>query len=249
MSMSRVVIATVLVLALGVPARAQRGMGSFGGGRPIGRSVQPGGFARVPQRQFFAPRPAMGMRPTFVPQRRPVVTFSHINHGHFFVTPAFGHRFNHFHNRRFFVYTAPYYYYPAYWPYYGDYGYPYYSSSSYDSQTDTSYYSNLSGQMSQLSSEVQQLRYENDSLRSSLEEQRRPAPAPTATIAKPPDEPATVIVYRDGHRSEVQSYAIVGPTLWLLSSTRSTKVLLADVDLDATVRANEDRGVNFLLPK
>ena len=250
MNMSRVVLATALVLALGVPVCAQRGMRAFGG-RPMGRSAAPMGFARAPQRQFFAPRPAMGMRPAFGPQRRSVVTFGHINHGPVFFTPGFGHRFDHFHHRRFFVYTAPYYYYPAYYPsYYGNYGYPYYSyaSQATDPSADTSYYTALSSQMSQLSSEIQQLRDDNDSLRSSLEQQRRPEP-PRPVETKSANEPATVLVYRDGHRAEVQSYAIVGPTLWLLSSTRATKILLADLDLDQTVKVNEDRGVSFLIPK
>lgn len=215
----------------------------------MGRGAPPMGFARAPQRQFFATRPAMVTRPGFVPQRRSVVTFGHVNHGHVFVNQGF-HRFDHFHHRQFFVSTWPYYYYP-YLPYYGDYGYPYYSSGSdsYNAPTDTSYYSDLSNQMSQLSSEVQQLRYENDSFRSSLEEQRRPAPSSASTTTEAANEPATVIVYRDGRRAEVQSYAIVGSTLWLLSSARATRVAISDVDLDQTVKINEDRGVSFLVPK
>ena len=261
--MSRVAIAAALILALGAPVYAQRGMrGGFSGGRVgMGRSAPPMGFARAPQRQFFAPRPAMMARPrpAFVQQRRSVVTFGHINRGPFFRSRGFNGRFfngrfndgfRHFHQRRSFVFAVP--YYGAYGsPYYADYGYPYYSSNSYanDPAANTSYYADLSNQMSQLDSELQQLRSENDSLRSTLEEQRRPPAPPSSVASNPTNEPATVIVYRDGRRSEVQSYAIVGSTLWLLSNTRATKVLLADVDLDQTVKANEDRGVNFLLPK
>src|SRR5437899_1708084 len=84
---------------------------------------------------------------------------------------------------------------------------------------------------------------------SALEEQRRPSAPASSAASKSTNEPATVIVFRDGHRSEVQSYAIVGSTLWLLSNTRATKVPLADLDLDQTVKANEDRGLNFLVPK
>jgi hypothetical protein len=58
-----------------------------------------------------------------------------------------------------------------------------------------------------------------------------------------------VLVFRDGHRSEVQSYAIVGSTLWLLSSARATKLPLANLDIDQTVKVNEDRGVSFVAPK
>jgi len=215
----------------------------------MGRSAPPMRFAGGPPRQSFASRPGMMARPAFGPQRRSVVTFGHVNHGHVFFTPGFSHHFDHFHNRRF-VFVTPYYYGGYYPPYYGDYGYPYYSSfgtSSYD-QTNNGY-ADLSNQMNQISSELQQLRYENDSLRSSLDEQRRPAPPAVSTAPKPADEPATVIVYRDGRRAEVQSYAIVGSTLWLLSSTRASKVPLSDVDLDKTAKDNADRGVEFLIPK
>ncbi|HWY68946.1 MAG TPA: hypothetical protein VNX88_09790 [Terriglobales bacterium] len=269
--MSRAAIAAALILALGAPVYAQRGMHGFSGGRVgMGRSAPPMGFARAPQRQFFAPRPAIMARPqpAFAPQRRSVVTFGHVNRGPFFRSRGFDGRFfdgrfhdgfhdgfHHFHHRSSFVFAVPYYGaygYGAYGsPYYGDYGYPYYSSNSYanDPAASTSYYADLSSQVNQLDSEMQQLRSENDSLRSTLEEQRRPPAPPSSVASQPTNEPATVIVYRDGRRSEVQSYAIVGSTLWLLSNTRATKVLLADVDLDQTVKANEDRGLNFLVPK
>jgi len=255
--MSRVVIAAALFFALGVPVYAQRGMRGFSGGRvAMGRNASSMGFARAPQRQFFASRPAMMPRPrsAFVPQRRNVDTFGHINGGPFFRTRGFDGRFNdgfhHFHHRRSFVFVVP--YYGAYGSsYYGDYGYPYYAGGSYSSDpaANAGYYADLSNQMSQLDSEVQQLRNENDSLQSALEEQRRPAAPASSAATKSTNEPATVIVFRDGHRSEVQSYAIVGSTLWLLSNTRATKVPLADLDLDQTVKANEDRGLNFLVPK
>ena len=222
----------------------------------MGRTAQPMGFARAPQRQFYAPRPGMMARPLprVVPQRRTFVTFGHVNGGHFFTTRGFGHRFDgdFRHHRRSFVIAYPYYYGGYGLPYYGDYGYPYYSSfdsNSYAPTVNTASYADLSGQMSQLDAEIQQLRDENDSLRSALEQQRRPPTPATSAESKPTNEPATVLVYRDGHRSEVQSYAIVGPTLWLLSNTRSTKVALADLDLDQTVKANEDRGLTFLVPK
>jgi len=266
--MSRAAIVAALILALGAPVYAQRGMrGGFSGGRVgMGRGAPPMGFARAPQRQFFAPRPAMMARPqpAFAPQRRSVVTFGHINRGPFFRSRGFDGRFfdgrfndgfHRFHHRRSFVFAVPYYGaygYGAYGsPYYADYGYPYYSSNSYanDPAASTSYYADLSSQVNQLDSEMQQLRSENDSLRSTLEEQRRPLAPPSSVASKATNEPATVIVYRDGHRSEIQNYAVVGSTLWLLSGTRATKVPLADVDLDQTVKANEDRGLNFPVPR
>jgi len=60
--------------------------------------------------------------------------------------------------------------------------------------------------------------------------------------------PATVLVFRDQRKQEVQNYAIVGQTLWIFSPERTQKVPLADVDIDATQKANDARGVDFRVP-
>ena len=81
-------------------------------------------------------------------------------------------------------------------------------------------------------------------------------PAPKTSAATDPDDPpapvasqpATVLIFKDGHKSEVQNYAIVGGTLFDFSDGRSHKILLADLDLPATLKANDDRGVDFQLP-
>ena len=76
-----------------------------------------------------------------------------------------------------------------------------------------------------------------------------PAPAETAQPAEPPQEqPATVLVFKDGRKMEVGNYAIVGATLYDLSDGRSKKVALAELDLPATVKQNDDRGVEFKVP-
>jgi hypothetical protein len=61
-------------------------------------------------------------------------------------------------------------------------------------------------------------------------------------------QPSTVLVFKDGHRSEVFNYAVVGDTLFDFSADRTRKILLADLDLPATQRANDDRGVDFQIP-
>lgn len=66
------------------------------------------------------------------------------------------------------------------------------------------------------------------------------------TPASAPDP--TVLVFKDGHTVEVGNYAIVGATLFDLTTGHHRKVLLADLDLDATRRQNDDRGVTFQLP-
>jgi len=57
-----------------------------------------------------------------------------------------------------------------------------------------------------------------------------------------------VLVFKDGHHSDVFNYAIVGDTLFDFSGGRSRKILLADLDLPATQKANDDRGVDFEIP-
>jgi|HubBroStandDraft_5_1064220.scaffolds.fasta_scaffold11670_5 hypothetical protein len=79
------------------------------------------------------------------------------------------------------------------------------------------------------------------------------APDGEKLAAAEPDEPvvvqpSTVLVFKDGHRSDVVNYAIVSDTLFDFAEGRSHKILLADLDLPATRKANEDRGVDFQIP-
>lgn len=60
--------------------------------------------------------------------------------------------------------------------------------------------------------------------------------------------PATVLVFRDQHRQEVRNYAIVGQTVWYFEPQRTHKIPLADLDVAATQKANDDRGVTFRVP-
>jgi len=81
-------------------------------------------------------------------------------------------------------------------------------------------------------------------------------PRPHATPNADDDPPApeapqvpTVLVFKDGHTIEVGNYAIVGATLFDLTPGHSRKVALADLDLDATRRQNDDHGVTFQIPQ
>jgi hypothetical protein len=60
--------------------------------------------------------------------------------------------------------------------------------------------------------------------------------------------PATVLVFRDQHRLELQNYAIVGQTLWNFAPQHTQKIPLSDLDLAATTKANDERGVDFRVP-
>jgi hypothetical protein len=92
----------------------------------------------------------------------------------------------------------------------------------------------------------------SDRIRQVIRE-RGPEPAAQPAVASEPPapvvaQPSTVIVFRDGHQAEVQNYAIVGDTLFDLTDNRSHKILLADLDLAATRKTNDARGVEFLVP-
>ena len=77
---------------------------------------------------------------------------------------------------------------------------------------------------------------------------RAPAPQQPAPLQPVADQPSTVLVFKDGHEQEVKNYAIIGATLYDLSEGRTKKVELAQLDLSATVKHNDDRGVSFQLP-
>jgi hypothetical protein len=86
-----------------------------------------------------------------------------------------------------------------------------------------------------------------------VEREKEPAPAPQPVAALEPPAPvvaqaSTLLVFRDGHQSELQNYAIVGDTLFDLTDNRSHKILLTDLDLLATRKANDARGVDFQVP-
>jgi hypothetical protein len=62
------------------------------------------------------------------------------------------------------------------------------------------------------------------------------------------DEPQTVLVFKDGHQLEVANYAIVGSTLYDLTGGHRQKIALAELDLTATAKQNDDRGIDFQVP-
>lgn len=76
-------------------------------------------------------------------------------------------------------------------------------------------------------------------------------PDRTAAQASLPDakpgEP-TILVFRDGHKQEVTNYAIMGSTVYVFDN-RTKKIALADLDVPATIKANDDQGVEFQVPK
>jgi hypothetical protein len=74
------------------------------------------------------------------------------------------------------------------------------------------------------------------------------APAPAAAPVKEDNGPATVFIFKDGHQIETRNFAIMGETLYDFSGTVLKKVQLTDLDKNATVKANDDRGITVKLP-
>ena len=71
-----------------------------------------------------------------------------------------------------------------------------------------------------------------------------PAPPPPPRVPEPPPTPIT-LVFRDGRRLNIQNYAFVKQTLWVVGGQSSTKIALSELDLDATQRANPGRVLLF----
>jgi hypothetical protein len=134
---------------------------------------------------------------------------------------------------------------PYYGGYYGyvPYDYPYYLNGDDYSPDDSAAYS---------APEIRDYRDDDD--RRVLEDDYRaglnPPRQQVSQQASEPvvAQPSTVLIFKDGHQQEISNYAIVGATLYDLSDGRSKKVELADLDLTATMKENDQRGVEFQLP-
>jgi hypothetical protein len=100
-------------------------------------------------------------------------------------------------------------------------------------------------EMNEQSLEEQRARRDQDQ---DLYAQQDSAPQQRQSERREDPSPATVLVFRDQHRQEVQNYAIVGQTLWSFAPSRTRKIPLADLDIPATSKANDERGVDFHLP-
>lgn len=258
--MSRAVTAALFLALFALPVSAQmRGGGHSLGGSRGGHSMGGmrgghafGGVRSSGVRSFHGPSVSFRAHSGFGFSHGPRVFVR--PHGFFPRT-----HFRTFHRRPFITFG----YYSAYG--YG-YGYPYYSYPAYDSLyystpvydssvADRSYqqYQQLSNDVNDLSSEVRDLRDQNEQLRYDLERRRYPEAQPLSksprAIPKPVAEtPFAVLVFRDGHRTEVANYAIVGQTLWILSDQRARKVPLTELNLEESKRQNAERGIDFSFP-
>ncbi len=211
------------------------GRGGFSSRGSFGIRSGPG-FAASPR---FGAGFGTGLRRPFFGPRQPFVSVRQ---------PFFGPR--RFRSRIFFPATSPFFfgYYGA--PgYFGDYSYstldsyPVYDSYAYSAQNDVAQQQQLQQQQ-----EIDRLESEVALLREQRESREAAPPRPPVENKSEPSTP-TLLVFRDKHTQEVQNYAVVGGTLWIFSEQRATKLPLSWLDIEATAKANEDRGVDFQVPK
>jgi hypothetical protein len=74
------------------------------------------------------------------------------------------------------------------------------------------------------------------------------AAPPSQPQSQTSNAPAPVLVLRSGEQFELTDYAITTDALYDLRGGRTKKIELADINLPATEKANEARGVQFALP-
>ncbi len=146
---------------------------------------------------------------------------------------GFGHR----HHHHYFPLMAPYYF-PYYMP-----SYP-----LFDDYDASAYQQQLVPQQTQPVAAADP-KPSNDRYvdRSFIEQPTLPQPQARPDPAQ--EQEPTVLVFRDGHKQEVRNYAIVGQMLWDFGAKGTHKIPLSDLDLDTTRKLNDDRGVEFVLPK
>jgi hypothetical protein len=125
------------------------------------------------------------------------------------------------------------------------------STSSYDDDYDYDQNRAVAGEMNEQSIDLQRMLRQEQADGDQDAYARRPAdtrPASRSETVGTSFESPTVLVFRDRHQQEVQNYAIVGQTLWNFSAHRTEKISISRLDLTATEKANDDRGVTFRVP-
>lgn len=124
------------------------------------------------------------------------------------------------------------------------------SSSSYDrSNNDDNYVTQRQAQqqIEDLSQQVQDLQQEREERAYSQPPVPRP-PAPSNTEAKIEPDMSVVLVYLDKRIEEIKNYAVANEKVVVFDNHHIKKIPLADIDLAATMKLNDERGVDFQIP-
>jgi len=119
------------------------------------------------------------------------------------------------------------------------------TSSSYDQQENDNYaqYQTMN-EINRLADQVQELREERESRATAPQ----PAPQPQQQAKLQQEDLPVILVFLDKRIQEVKNYAVANEMLVVLDGSRKKKYPLADIDLAATMKLNDERGVDFEVP-
>jgi hypothetical protein len=249
--------AFVLLLAT-VPLSAQHGGGGHvsGGGGHAGFASHGGGFAGHASAPAFGGAHASSgsAARSFAPRSASRPAFSSRSFNRSF-NQGYNRGYNRYGGVRFGVYgvgSSCYYYgygcVGAYgWGYAGFYDPNWWSDSGSSFDYDQQYQTGLANEMNEQSLDEQRMRQQSDQ---DLYAGLVPAPPREHREHEELNEaaPATVLVFRDEHKQEVHNYAIVGQTLFSFNPQHTQKIPLSDLDIPATTKENDERGVDFHVP-
>ena len=242
-----ILISAAAATTLGAQGRGFRGGGvSVFRGAPVVRSAPGPAFFSHPGRPIVAnPVPPFVSSPVAPPLRGGPFFFGGVSHsfGRFprttVVAPIGGYYSPYIWPTTIYGYGGPAYYpYPA-----SGYSEPAYASPAAPAPAVSQGEVDLAYQVGRLSQEIEQLRQQQQTITSNTQ-----PPAPSQ-VAPQQQRTPTVLVFRDGHRMEIQNYAIVGQTLWVFNEREATKIPLSDLDPDATQKENRGSGFRFPLPE
>lgn len=81
--------------------------------------------------------------------------------------------------------------------------------------------------------------------------QAQDVPPPPPGSSEPLPQAAITLVFKDGHSQQVHNYAVTKTTLYVLddaASGRRPEIPLDTIDVAATVRTNQESGLDFTVP-
>lgn len=250
----------LLLVSIAVASMAQRSMGARGGfgGRgggvrgggffgpshgPVGPRFGPhGGFIGHPRAGIIVRRPGFGL----IVGTRPRGAFGFHHHRRFFphFFPGSFCALNPFACAGTFGFNG----WNSSWIGWPGYGLPY--TGSYSDSPDAQVQATLAQQQQTIADLEDQIRQERLDRMQADAAQPSPVPPPppaAQNMAKQPSTP-TVLVFRDHRQVEVENYAIMGDTLYEFAQHWTRRIPLSDLDIPATVKLNEQRGVEFRVP-
>jgi hypothetical protein len=141
------------------------------------------------------------------------------------------------------------------YPYYAYAPFGYYSPfwwdsyhSSYD-RSDDNYVAQRQAQqqIDQLRQQVEDLQQEREERAYNQPPVPRP-PAPSNAEAKIEPDMSVVLVYLDRRIEEIKNYAVANEKVVVFDNHHIKKIPLGDIDLAATMKLNDERGVDFQIP-